>query len=135
MQQESRPSADKRETPAPAMGLTSGGEPRSEGTAPVAKRKAALAEGGAENAVDLIMTVKEFDTAQREIEKAVTMFGGKIIGSVPSVDKGAIIVSINRDKFAELLSKLKTIGEVKEKMPVPLGREGYLTIRITMTKN
>ena len=117
------------------MGLTAGGEPRSEGSPLVAKRKAALTEESAEKAVDLIMKVNDFDTAQKEIEKAVTVFGGKMIRTAPSADKGEIIVSINKDKVAELLVKLKTIGDVKEQVPTQVGSEGYLTIRITMTKD
>jgi hypothetical protein len=135
MPKEPRASANKQEASAPAMGLTAGREPRMEGTALAGKAKAAMAEGGAENAVDLTMKVREFDTAEKEIAMAVTAFGGKIIKTAPSVDKSVILVSINRDKFAEFLSKVKTIGDVKERVPTPIGREGHLTIRITMTKN
>jgi predicted integral membrane protein DUF2275/putative zinc finger protein len=131
--QESHPSDYKRA--APAMGLTAGGEPRSEGAPLVAKRKAALTEESAKNVFDLIMKVNDFDTAQKEIEKTVTVFGGKIIRTAPSADKSEIIVSINKDKVAELLVKLKTIGDVKEQVPTQVGSEGYLTIRITMTRN
>jgi hypothetical protein len=135
MSNESRSSVNKQGASAPAMGLTAGGEPRMGATPQTGKAKAALVERGAENAVDLTIKVKEFDTAEKEIKKAVALFGGRIIRTAPSADRNAVIVSINRDKFAELLSKLKTIGDVKEKVPAPIGREGYMTIRITMTIN
>jgi anti-sigma factor RsiW len=136
--QESRGSAKKQEAPAPAMGLglRARGEPQMESATSASKAKAAMAEGGgAENAVDLAIKVKEFDAAQKEIEKAVTSSGGRIVRTAPSADKSAITASIKSDRFSELLSKLRTIGDVKEKTPTPVGREGYLTLRITMTKD
>ena len=120
---------------APAMGPTAAGEQRLAGTEPAERAKAAAADEGAESAVDLTMKVKELDSAEKEIAKAVTVSGGRITRTSPPVDRSVIMVSINRDKFAGLLSRLKTIGDVNEKAPAPAGLEGQLTIRITLTIN
>lgn len=119
-----------QEESAHVSGLTAAGEPQSEGTMRTAK--AALSEGSAGNAIALTMTVKEFDAAEKEIEKTVTMLGGKVIKTAPPVDTSALTVSINRNKLSELLLKMKTIGNVKEKVPAAIGGEGFMTVRITL---
>ena len=133
--QEPAAPAAKREASAPAMGLATGEQPRLAGTARAAKAKAALGDSSAENAADIIMNVKDFDAAEKEIGNAVAVSGGRIVRIAPSGDKRAIIVTIAPDRLEEFLAKLKKIGDVKEKGPASTGQVGSVTIRITMTKN
>lgn len=119
----------------PVMGFAANEEPQSRRLSPTAKAKKARPDESGASAAEIIMKVKDLDSARKEIETAATAFGGKAVSTATPADKSTMIVSINADKFDELLLKLKTIGEVKEKVPAPAGREGYLTIKITMTNN
>lgn len=135
LSQKSRAAVEKEETSAPGMGFMAEREQRPESMARAAKAKAALPEESGAYAAEIAMNVKDPDAAQKEVEKAIAALGGKIIRTAQPADKGQIIVSITTDKFADFLSKLRTIGDVKESVPAPAGSEGYLTVRITMTKN
>jgi hypothetical protein len=132
--EESHASAAKG-APAPMMGLMAKEEPGTPGMTPAAKAKAFRSDESRAYATEIVLKVNDFDSAQKEIEKAAEAFGGKVIGIAPPADKSQISVSINADKFGKLLLKLTMIGDVKGKVPAPIGREGYLTIRITMIKN
>ena len=133
MQQESRASAAKQGASAPMTGQLAR-EERAPGMMQAAKAKAARSDESGAYASEIILKVKDLDSAQNKIEKAATAFGGKVIRTASPADKSQIIVSINADKFTELLLKLTTIGDLKGKVPAPVGR-GFLAIRITMTKN
>ena len=135
LSQKSRAAVEKEETSAPAMGFMAEREQRSEGMARAARAKAALSDESGAYAAEIAVNVKDPDSAQKEVEKAASALGGRVIRTALPADTRQIIVSIAPDKYADLLSKLRTIGDVKGNVPVPAGREGHLTIRITMTKN
>jgi len=135
LSQKSRASVGKEGASAPAMDFMAEGDQRSKGMARAAKTKAVLREENGTYAAEITVSVKDLDAAQKEVEKAATASGGKIIRTALPAVKNQIIVSITTDKFSDFLAKLKTIGDVKENAPAPTDREGYLTIRITMTKN
>ncbi len=77
----------------------------------------------------LTVRVKELESANREVEKLITSLGGKIIDR-QSIEGGKILVAeVNSVRFNELLEKLKSIGEVKEKEEMK-GFEGATRLKI-----
>jgi len=132
MSQKSRATDANREEFTASPGLKAEAEPHKHAKK---AKKAARGDEGDENAVEVTIKVSEFDNTAKEIEKAVTAFGGKIVRTVPSTDNNAITVSIKEDKLAELLLKLKTIGKVDGNSLTPVGGDRLVVVRITLTKN
>jgi hypothetical protein len=100
---------------------------------PAVPRAKALVERKKES-IDLILNVKDIETANKEIERTVMQFEGKIIKTESLMGKNVIIAEFNSKKVKELIEKLKLIGEVKEKVIALETTEGDIEIRIEIVK-
>lgn len=97
-----------------------------------AKSKTAL-PGEKEERISFTITVKDIETAYKEIEKTVTQLGGKVIKTESFENKNIITIEIDSQKMNELSGKLKLIGEVKE-VAALYGLKGNIVIRLEIAK-
>jgi hypothetical protein len=65
--------------------------------------------------VNVTVLVKDIKTAKKEIETALTHFGGKIIKAVSYENKEIVTTDINSHQFKEFIASLKSVGDVQEK--------------------
>src|SRR3990170_2704240 len=112
----------------PSAGAVAKDESKNQVLARAPKSKA-LAESK-EEIITLTTNVYDIETAKKEIEKVLIGLGGKIIKTESYKNNNFITADLDSKKAAELIVKLKQIGEVKEK-DMDLGSmEGYIEIRI-----
>lgn len=107
-------------------------EVRRESIPAPSKSKTALV-GKKEEGISLTITVKDIETAQREIKKIVMQLEGKIIRTESLENKNIITIEIDSQKIKELSGKLKLIGEVKEVSALE-GLKGNIVIRLEIIK-
>lgn len=103
-----------------------GGLPSSKAAAP---RTAAPAKE-----VRFLITVKDLDTASKDIEETLRLLGGKAIKAEPLGNKTVIDAEIDADKLQELTDQLHLIGEVQEKGIAAEAAEGDVAIKIDVFK-
>jgi hypothetical protein len=116
----------------PSAGAVAKDESKNQVLARAPKPKA-LAESKKE-IITLTTNVYDIETAKKEIEKVLIGLGGKIIKTESYKDNNFITADLDSKKAAELIVKLKQIGEVKEK-DMDLGSmEGYIEIRIEIVR-
>ena len=122
----------KQEEIRPSAGTVAKDESKNQVLARAPKSKA-LAESK-EEIITLTTNVYDIETAKKEIEKVLIGLGGKIIKTESYKDNNFITADLDSKKAAELIVKLKQIGEVKEK-DMDLGSmEGYIEIRIEIVR-
>jgi len=122
----------KQEESRPSAGAVAKDESKNQVLARAPKSKA-LAESK-EEIITLTTNVDDIETAKKEIEKVLIGLGGKIIKTESYKDNNFITADLDSKKAAELIVKLKQIGEVKEK-DMDLGSmEGYIEIRIEIVR-
>jgi hypothetical protein len=122
----------KQEEIRPSAGAVAKDESKNQVLARAPKSKA-LAESK-EEIITLTTNVYDIETAKKEIEKVLIGLGGKIIKTESYKDNNFITADLDSKKAAELIVKLKQIGEVKEK-DMDLGSmEGYIEIRIEIVR-
>ena len=80
--------------------------------------------------ISLTINVKDIETAGKEIEKAFSQLGGKVIKTESFENKEVMTAELNSNNLKELFEKLKRIGEIKEKDMVLEFLEGDATIMI-----
>ena len=134
-EQESVATARKREEAKPFAGLMAQDEAPREAPAPAAKAKAFAFAEKKEAGIHLTVKVKDIETANKEIEKAVAQLMGKVIKAESLENKKVITVELSPDKANALFEKLKLIGEVEEKTFTSMGYAGNVEVRITILKN
>ncbi len=81
----------------------------------------------------LTVKVRDFEGANREIEKIVTALGGKVIDRQFLEGKKIFVAEIYSNRFSDLLDKLKSVGEVKEEKMIK-GREGAIRVKIEVVE-
>ena len=86
------------------------------------------------DSISLTVYVKDINTTSKEIEKTLTQLGGKITETESLEDKNVLSVRFESKNLNELITKLKIIGEVKEKEDILQGREGEMGILIEIVK-
>src|SRR4030043_2031796 len=122
----------KQEEIRPSAGAVAKDESKNQVLARAPKSKA-LAESK-EEIITLTTNVYDIETAKKEIAKVLIGLGGKIIKTESYKDNNFITADLDSKKAAELIVKLKQIGEVKEK-DMDLGSmEGYIEIRIEIVR-
>ena len=84
--------------------------------------------------VRFFITVKDLDTASRDIAETLRQLGGREITTEPLKDKAVIDAEINANKLQELTEQLHLIGEVQEKGLAMEAGEGTVEIRIDLEK-
>lgn len=116
----------------PSTGALAKEEARPEalGRAPKAK---SLAETK-EEILSFTIHVRDVDNAIKEIEESLMQHGAEIVKIEHQDEKDMITAKIDSKKLKQFISKLKDIGEVKEK-DMDLGSmEGYIEIRIEIVR-
>ncbi len=134
-EQESVATAGKREEAKPFAGLMAQDEAPRETPAPAARTKAFAFAGKKDAGIHVTVKVKDIETANKEIEKAVAQLAGKVIKAESLENRKIITVELSPDKTNALLEKLKLIGEVEEKTLTSTGYAGNVEVRITILKN
>jgi len=122
----------KQEEIRPSAGAAAKDESKTEVLSRASRAKA-LAERKGEF-ISLTISVKDTEIACKEIEKAFTQLGGKIIKKESIERKAVITAEIDSKNMNELFEKLKHIGEVKEKEAALEAPEGNVTITIEIVK-
>jgi hypothetical protein len=122
----------KKEEIRPSTGTIAKDELKTEAL-PSAPRAKVLAERKEEGII-LTIHVKDIETADKEIEKAFTQLGGKIIKTGSFDNKQVITAELDSKHIKDLFEKLKLIGEVKGKESVFEVLEGDITITIEIVK-
>jgi len=84
--------------------------------------------------ISLTINVKDIETAGKEIEKAFTQLGGRIIKTESFENKEVIIAELDSKKLKELFEKLNRIGEVRENETDLKILEGNVAITIEIIK-
>lgn len=97
----------------------------------VSPKRAAV---GKTQEVRFFITVKDLDTASRDIAETLRQLGGRAITTEPLKNKAVIGAEINVNKLQELTDQLHLIGEVQEKGLAMETREGNVEIRIDLEK-
>ncbi len=125
--------------PAPAMQRepARGASPRMEG-----KLKSAVTARHALNAVSadktgpiIVVQVKDFEAAGREVEQAVTKLKGSITKRETPEAKRIYVITIDVQKFQELKNTLKLIGEVQVESAAPPSQAGRVGLTIELVTN
>jgi hypothetical protein len=122
----------KQEEIRPSTGAVARDELKTEALSSAPRAKA-LAERK-EESISLTIHVKDIETAGKEIEKALTQLGGKIIKTESFDDKHVITAELDSKNMKDLFEKLKLIGEVKGKETDFKVLEGDITITIEIVK-
>jgi hypothetical protein len=97
----------------------------------VSPKRAAV---GKTQEVRFFITVKDLDTASRDIAETLRQLGGRAITTEPLKNKAVIDAEIDANKLQELTDQLHLIGEVQEKGLAMETREGNVEIRIDLEK-
>jgi hypothetical protein len=82
----------------------------------------------------LTINVKDIETAGKEIEKAFTQLGVRIIKTESFENKEVVIAKLDSEKLKELFERLKRIGEIKENETDLKVLEGDVSITIEIIK-
>lgn len=122
----------KRDRVAPSEGVVAKRESKREALSP--ELRAALVERKREG-VGLTINVKDIEAARKEIEKAFTQLGGKVIETEDFEQRNVIFAELDSKKIKELFSKLKLIGEVRERALPSEARKGTIEVRMEITEN
>jgi hypothetical protein len=124
----------EQKSAAPAAGTAYRDESDHRGLlAPQAVSPKAAAKGKAKE-IHFLVTVKDLDTASRDIAETLRQLGGRAITTEPLKNKAVIDAEINANKLQELSDQLHLIGEVQEKGVAMETREGNVGIRIDLGK-
>lgn len=83
-----------------------------------------------EDVISITISVKNIETANKEIEKIIVQLKGRIIKKEPSENKTLLTAEIDAKKIKELLEKLKPVGEIKKKNEAAEKQEGIVEIKI-----
>lgn len=83
-----------------------------------------------EDVINITISVKNIETASKEIEKIMIQLKGRIIKKEPSENKKLITAELDAKKVKELLEKLKSIGKIKKKIEVLEKHEEVVKIKI-----
>ncbi len=83
-----------------------------------------------EDVINITISVKNIETASKEIEKIIIQLKGRIIKKEPSENKNLLTAELDAKKIKELRERLKTMGETKEKLGALEKQEGIVEIRI-----
>ncbi len=134
-EQESVATAGKREEAKPFAGLMAQDEAPREAPAPATRAKSFAFAEKKEAGIHVTVKVRDIETANKEIEKAVAQLAGKVIKAESLESKKIITVELSPDKANALFEKLKLIGEVEEKALTSTGYAGNIEVRITILKN
>ncbi len=128
--------------PAPAAVSESAGSARSTGARPSDTREQkALAPApetrsfAARETAPLTFTVRVGDmrTASKDIEQLLARLGGRSITVESREDKASIAAELPSDRVDELVRRLNSFGQVREKGARPAGPEGTIPIRIEVS--
>jgi hypothetical protein len=84
--------------------------------------------------VHFLVTVKDLDTASRDIAETLRQLGGRAITTAPLKDKAIIDAEIDAKKVQELTNQLHLIGDVQEKGLAMEAGEGAVGIRIDLER-
>lgn len=87
-----------------------------------------------EQYVDITLIVDNIENTQKDIEKIVAYFKGKMSAIEIFKDRRILTVVYDTSKTDELLAQLRLIGEIKKEEFVLEEREGYGEIRIEIRK-
>jgi len=121
----------KQDEVKPSAGTVAKEEAKSEVLSRTAKTKVLA---GKKEAISVTVHVKDLEIARKEIEKTLLQFEGKITKKEYLENKEIVTAEIDSQKLVELVARLKSIGDVKEK-EVDLGiHEGTLEIMIEIVK-
>jgi len=82
--------------------------------------------------ISLSFTVRDIDSAKRDMEEVFSALGGKVLREEPSSDTLIITGELSSDKLLPLMQKLKTLGYVKERTPTPMSDKDRVLIKITV---
>jgi hypothetical protein len=101
---------------------------------PAAPQVRAMAEKK-EAGLRLTLAVKDRQAASTEIEKAIAKLGGRVLGKESVENKTVLTAELSFDRLEALLSKLKSVGEVKGKTADFEAQEGTVqVIRIEVSE-
>ena len=84
--------------------------------------------------ISLTINVKDIETAGKEIEKAFTQLGGRIIKTESLENKEIVTAELDSKKLKELFERLNRIGEIKENETDLKVLEGDVSITIEIIK-
>lgn len=98
--------------------------------APAARASAEMKEA----AVSLAVFVKNLETGDEEIRKAVRTAGGTIVREEPLERKRRLFISILSQQYTLLLEKLQGIGEMEKGAPRQVEGTGPIIIRIEVVQ-
>lgn len=122
----------KRDEGVPRAGAVAKDESERKGL-PSESRATAIIERE-EGGIRFTIYVKDIEAANKEIERTLIHLGGTILKIRTSEKKHVIEVELDSDKVAELMSALKLIGQVKERMEDLEVPEGNIRIELEVTK-
>ncbi len=126
----SEPSPAKEREVTPAAGVSAKGEARRGASADAPKAKLSFMEKKDEKVLSFTVLVKDRETAFRDIEKTVAKLADTVIHTESVGEKRIITSEINAAKMKELIEKLKSSGQVKEKDIDFEAMKGEVGIRI-----
>lgn len=87
-----------------------------------------------EDVINITISVKNIETASKEIKKAIVQFGGKVTKKESFKDKNFLTAELNAKKIKELRERLKTMGKTKEKIGALEKQEGIVEIRLEIVR-
>jgi hypothetical protein len=126
--------APEREEAAPAAGAAFRDESDRRGLlAPAAVSSKKAAETKTKE-VHFLVTVKDLDSASRDIEETLRQLGGRTITTAPLKDKAVIDAEIDAKKVQQLTDQLHLIGEVQEKGAAAQAAGGDVAVTIDVLK-
>ena len=80
------------------------------------------------------INVTDLDKANQAVRQAIPGLGGRIIATVTAPDRTVLTLAVASGKIRELVEKLRTVGELKEKdLPLPTA-EGMATVELKIFK-
>jgi hypothetical protein len=124
----------EQERTAPAAGTAYRDESDHRGLlAPQAVSPKTAAKGKAKE-IHFLVTVKDLDTASRDIAETLRQLGGRAITTAPLKNKAVIDAEIDAKKIQELTDQLHLIGDVQEKGSADKAAEGDVAVTIDVLK-
>jgi hypothetical protein len=118
----------KQDKNIPSAGATARSEIKRE-TLPAGPQEKALSDSR-NVAMNIMVNVKNVETARKEIENAVVQLGGKVTGTESVGDEAILTAELDSKKLKRLIEKIKLLGKVEEKEGDLAGTEGDMEIRI-----
>jgi hypothetical protein len=123
----------KKEKAVQPAGASVKEETRQRAAAEEPELKKALAEKK-EDVINITISVKDIETASKEIEKIVIRLSGRIIKKEPSENKNFLTAELDAKKINELRERLKIIGKAKEKIGALEKQEGIAEIKLEIVR-